>query len=88
MIDRGWLNYPSIRRVRDYLAAKNGGYEYVSDTSLLTSFAEPVYYFVKFLGYGDPESLLRDIKTGNIDVVNTIVNWRFKLRTCGNCKAY
>jgi len=75
-VSRKWLDYPSIKRVRGYLAAKNGGYEYLSINSLLTSFAEPVYYFCKSMGYSDPETLLNDIKSGKIDAIEAIQNFR------------
>lgn len=76
---KNWLKYPSIKRIEVYLAAKNGGYEYLSMVSLLKSYVEPVYYFAKFLGYDDPESLLQDIKSGRVSVEDAIVSWRMKL---------
>ncbi len=79
VVSKEWLNYPSIRKVIGYLAAKNGGYEYVSIRSLLTTYAEPIYYFCRFLGYNDPEILLSDIKSGKIDVIEAIQNFRLDL---------
>ena len=78
-LTKKWLEYPSIKRVVRYLAAKNGGYDYLSEKSLRTTFAEPVYYLCKLLGYEDPETLLNDLKTGKINVVNAIQEFRFML---------
>lgn len=83
VVSERWLEYPSIKKIVGYLAAKNGGFEYLSIKSLLTTFAEPVYYLCKYLGYKDPESLLEDIRSNKIDIVEAIQNFRLDLVSKG-----
>lgn len=79
VVSRRWLEFRSIKKVVNYLLAKNGGYEYLSEKSILTSFVEPVYYFCKFLGYSNPDDLIKDIKDGKINVEDAIADWRLYL---------
>ncbi len=79
VVSKKWLDYPSIKKLRTYLAAKNGGYQYVKERSLLTGYVEPIMYFCRFVGYDDPESLLEDIKKGKINIVDRLVDWRMDL---------
>lgn len=62
VVPKKWLEYPSVKKLVTYLAAKNGGLEYVSEKSLLTSYAEPVYYFCKANGFRDPEEAIEMIR--------------------------
>jgi len=79
VVSKKWLEYPSIRRIATYLAAKNGGYNYVKERSLLTGYVEPIMYFCRFVGYEDPESLLNDVREGRIKIEDKLIDWRMHL---------
>jgi len=81
---RKWFQYESIKEVIDYRAAKNGGYEYVSKEAILHGIFVPVDKFISFLGYSDPDLVIRRIKSGEIDIEKAIIRWRSRLLEDGN----
>ena len=79
VVSRKWLEYPSVRRVYSYIVARNGGYEYVNIESFLKGYVEPVYYLCKYAGYNDPESFIRDVNRGSLDLNRVVIDWRLWL---------
>lgn len=48
----------------------------MKERSLLTGYVEPVMYFTRFVGYRDPETLLEDIRSGRMDIISKLIEWR------------